>query len=76
MSAEAPWEHYPHDWRLTEGGYIRSWETTMDAEETVMKAVYSGSEDFSDDGDGHLYLECRTCAAVRELPDGLVIEWD
>lgn len=48
-------------WMLAKDGYQRCWSI--------------GSEDFSEDGDGKLYLQCATCLATKPLPDGVEVDY-
>lgn len=67
---EPPQPVHEHSWRLTEKGYVRSWSTEILADGTV----YCGSEDFSEDGDGYLYLECLWCGVQQGVePDR--VDW-
>jgi hypothetical protein len=64
-----------HTWRLTESGYVRTWSTAIDDDGTIV-AIYAGSEDWSDDGDGDMYLQCWHCLETKPLPDGADIIYD
>ena len=63
-----------HDWELTEDGYSRRWSTTIDEDAKTVTAVYTGSEDWSDDGDGE-YLRCLACGDRKPLPEGFEVVW-
>jgi hypothetical protein len=64
-----------HEWQLSEGGYVRQWHTVMDEETKTVVAYYGSSEDWGEDGDGKMYLECLTCYATTSLPDGWEIDY-
>lgn len=74
-----PFSDGEHTWELTEAGYIRTWSTVIDTDDdgdiTRITAAYTGSEDFSDDGDGDMHLSCSMCVARRELPDHPTVEY-
>ena len=57
---------HEHSWQLCEGGYVRTWATDI-AEVGTITAHYGGSEDWSENGDGRMYLECSTCGAEHEI---------
>ncbi|QZE10982.1 hypothetical protein SEA_AGAPE74_83 [Mycobacterium phage Agape74] len=63
-----------HDWSLTEEGYVRTWSTEVDPETKTIRAYWGGSEDFSDDGDGE-YLQCISCGAKQDVPEGWEIDY-
>lgn len=69
-----------HEWTLTEDGYQRTWVTdvTLDADGVVIgvSATYTGSESWSEDGDGHEYLVCVACGARLPIPEDVVVEYD
>ena len=64
-----------HDWQLTEEGYVRTWSTAVNHEKKVVRAAYSGTEDWSEDGDGPTYLECLNCTARIDVPEDYTIDW-
>jgi hypothetical protein len=63
-----------HEWRAAESGYVRTWSIDRHDDGTLT-AHYSGASDFSDDGDGDVYLECRTCLTREAIPAGTVMDW-
>ena len=65
---------HEHSWKLTESGYVRTWHTEIQEDGTI-KAYYGGSEDWSENGDGGLYLECVDCGAISEDFDTTAIDW-
>jgi len=69
-----------HEWQLTEDGYQRTWNTqvTLDEQDAITEvwATYIGSESWSDEGDGDVYLECVACGARRSIPEGLDVVYD
>lgn len=65
----------PHDWALAEDGYMRTWRSELDAERQVVVAHYSGASDFTDDGDGEMFLQCRTCVATTDVPEGWEVDY-
>ena len=72
-------EVHEHDWQLTENGYSRSWsteiETDPDGKRTIV-ASWGGSEDFSEGGDGQMFLECLQCGATEDVdPETTEIEY-
>ncbi|AOT25002.1 hypothetical protein PBI_KALPINE_83 [Mycobacterium phage Kalpine] len=64
-----------NSWRLIETGYIRTWSTEIDPENKTVIAVFTGSEDFSDEGDGDEHLQCSICLDTKPLPEGWEIDW-
>ena len=56
-----------HHWQLTEAGYLRSWSTVVDETAKTIVASYSGSDDWSEEGSGHPYLECLGCGSTRDV---------
>lgn len=66
---------HEHTWKLAEDGYTRTWSTEILDDGTIV-AGYGGSEDWSDDGDGKLYLECSFCLERRDVPGDAEIEWN
>lgn len=56
-----------HSYQLEETGYIRTWSTTIDPAGKI-KAFYGGSEDFSLEGNGEMYLACAGCFDEFTLP--------
>lgn len=77
---EVETEQHEHAWQLTENGYSRSWSTeVVGADEVsftvpeftgrVVLARYGGSEDFSDNGDGQMFLECLGCGQTIDVAD-------
>jgi hypothetical protein len=67
-------QDHEHSWQLTERGYIRSWTTEIDEDGTI-RAYYGGSEDWSDDGDGYLYLECLQCGIAKGVNNPEKVDW-
>lgn len=63
-----------HDWVLTEEGYARTWVTTI-REDGAIDAHFTGTEDWSDDGDGRYWLHCRQCEAVKPVGDTPIL-WE
>jgi hypothetical protein len=64
---------HEHAWQLTEGGYIRSWHTEIEGD--TIRAYYGGSEDWSENGDGRMYLECLQCGVERDLDPSNEVIW-
>ena len=63
----------PHDHLvLVEGGYERTWTWDTDSG-PVPVAIFHGTEDFSDQGDGIYTLRCTTCLATFDVD---VDEWE
>lgn len=73
--APPPCDHPLEDFSLVEDGYQRQWHAKFDHDAKVVVGVYGGSSDWTDDGDGHVYLQCGTCLAKREVPDDYEIDW-
>lgn len=71
-----PCDHPLEDFQLVEDGYQRQWHTKIDDERKVLTGVYGGTSDWTDDGDGHVYLQCGICLATREVPDDYEIDWN
>jgi hypothetical protein len=67
-------DEHEHSWQLTEDGYTRQWETTINDDGTI-EATYGGAEDWSEEGDGYMYLECLQCG-VRKPVDPDLISYD
>lgn len=69
-----------HEWTLTEDDYQRTWSTQVTLDDhgvvTDVHATYEGSESWSDDGDGFVYLECTACGARLPIPDDADIVYD
>lgn len=69
-----------HEWTLTEDGYQRTWNTRVTLDEagvvTEVWATYIGSESWTGEGDGDVYLECVACGARLPIPDGLDVVYD
>lgn len=69
--AEAPCPARPeggeHDWSLHEDGYGRTWATVVEGDKIT--AYFQGSEDWSEDGDGDIYLNCGGCGARRDVDE-------
>ena len=68
-----------HSWELTEDGYLRTWITTLETDEdgtiTGINAAFSGTESFSESGDGHEFLQCMHCPARRAIPDDVDVDY-
>lgn len=64
-----------HSWTLAEEGYLRTWLTTIDPDAGTIRAAYGGSSDFSDDGDGRMFLLCMACMVECTVPDGVEIDY-
>lgn len=64
-----------HQWRLMETGYVRTWSVDIDPKTKTVTAYYSGSEDFSESGDGNDALECSLCLTTKEIPEGWEIDY-
>lgn len=82
------------EWEVQEEGYVRGWSVVTEYEEyddddngigtPTWTACYSGSEDWSDEGDGPTVLVCTNfysddtghtyCGTAHQLPDDL--EWN
>jgi len=56
---------HEHEWKLTEDGYTRTWSTEIRDDGTIV-AYYGGSEDWSENGNGTMYLQCSSCLAINE----------
>jgi hypothetical protein len=65
-----------HHWQLQEAGYLRTWGTEVDPADRTVRAFYSGTEDWSEDGTGEL-LACTNdgCGQERAVPDGWQIDY-
>lgn len=63
---------HEHEWVLKEYGYVRSWGTTVHTDPLEIIAVYGGTEDFSEYGDGQMILECD-CGAAWVVPQHIEI---
>lgn len=61
-------ERCQHDWVLAEDGYTRTWSTKIADDGTIL-AAFGGAYDWSEDGDGKMYLLCRTCTTRGEVGD-------
>lgn len=72
--AEDPHPGQDHDWQLTEDGYSRTWSTTIH-EDGSIDAVYNGTDDWGDEGDGNEYLSCRICQARMEIENLSMINY-
>lgn len=68
-------EHPLEDFTLVEDGYQRTWYTEIDEDEKVIRASFSGTSDWSDEGVGGEYLQCGTCSSTRPVPDDYEIDW-
>ena len=64
-----------HDWQLTEHGYSRSWSTTFDFESKQVVGDFTGSDDWSGDGDGKMLLECPACGDSIPVPEDWEVEY-
>lgn len=64
-----------HNWVLTETGYIRQWHTEIDEETKTVRAYFSGSEDFSDEGAGDDHLMCSLCLDTKPIPEGWEVDF-
>lgn len=64
-----------HDWQLFEDGYERTWVTEWAPGSPVVRAGYTGTEDWTEAGDGSVMLRCRQCLRVIPVPDGVEIEY-
>lgn len=64
-----------HDWELKEDGYTRRWSTTIDEDTKTVTAVYTGSEDWSEDGDG-VHLECLGCGRTKPVPEDFEVVYE
>lgn len=67
-------DHPRDQLQLREDGYTRDWGTTIDDEEQMIHASYTGSEDFGEEGTGE-YLHCHKCGAQLPVPEGYEINW-
>ena len=70
---------HEHTWRLTEGGYERTWATRIETDDNGVEKVattYEGSSDFSEGGDGKLLLVCSGCLTERPAPSSDDITWE
>lgn len=69
-----------HEWQLTEDGYQRTWNTRVTLDEagvvTEVWATYIGSESWSSEGDGDVYVECVACGARLPIPEDLDVVYD
>jgi hypothetical protein len=67
-----------HEWVLVEDGYGRSWHTTLSTDQdgtiTGIRALFSGSEDFTPEGEGE-YLLCDGCRARMDVPDDVDVDY-
>lgn len=61
-----------HTWRLQETGYVRTWHIDRRSSEEIV-GVYSGTEDFSDDGD--VRLACKSCGAEQAIPADVEVDF-
>lgn len=61
------------DTRLVEDGYTRTWG--LKRIDGRLVAYYSGSEDWSEEGDGVLWIECVTCLHREAVPLGEEVDW-
>jgi len=58
--------NHQHHWVLTEDGYQRRWQTEIKDDGTIV-ATFGGTEDWSDEGSGRMYLSCSSCLRRRDL---------
>lgn len=80
--AKAPckgWSVGEHQWQLMEDGYLRTWVTTVETDEdgtiTGIRAAFSGTESFSESGDGYDFLQCQVCQARMAVPDDVDVDY-
>lgn len=64
-----------HSWQLTETGYVRTWSTVIDEQSKTIRADYSGSEDFSEGGNGDDHLQCSPCLITKPIPDDWEVDF-
>jgi len=66
-----------HLFDLMEDGYGRTWRRTeVDAENKSIHAWTDGWGDFTDEGIGGEYLQCRDCGHRRLVPKGWDLDFD
>ena len=58
-----------HNWVVQEEGYVRQWSTDIDESTKTITATYTGTPDWSEDGDGKMRLACSTCLKTKPIPD-------
>jgi hypothetical protein len=68
--------HDDEDLVLTEDGYTRTWSTRIERDASVIEATHTGSDNWTEEGDGQQYLECVECGAHLPVPEGFEIIWD
>lgn len=59
-----------HTWRLTETGYIRTWQIDFVEKTKTIRAYSAGLEEFGSEGAGDDHLECSTCLTTKPIPEG------
>jgi hypothetical protein len=67
-------ETHEHAWQLKEDGYSRSWNTEIEEDGRIV-AYYGGTEDWSESGDGEMYLECLQCGKTKLVDDESLIDY-